>query len=411
MAIQRQSPVLLIVLALTQTIGWGSTYYLPSVLARDLERDLQMSTTIVFSAITLMLITSAIISPRMGAYLDKNRPGMAMTTGSLLLSLGLAIIATAQGPIQYLAGWWMIGIGSASALTLGAQVAVVQRHGAQARHFLTLLMLTGGVSVGLFWPLSNWLLGLLSWREVTWIYAAIHLLVCAPLHFLFVGRGKPSSDGLLTNDSPVTENPMETALLSVRYRKAGLFWLVVAFAAAGFVSWGLPLHYVALFSEGGLPVAVAVGIGALTGPSQIVARFVQWLVLDRFGMPVRFVVIAAAASVLVLAMTLLLPFTYAMALTFTLVFGFTNGVISMARGTLPLVLFGAGGFGSLLGQIMKPLNFAFAAAPMFYAYLMQSFGGTSLKWLSLMVFILATLAFWRLSVLVARSRTVPITPP
>ncbi len=400
----RQSPTMIIVLALTQTIGWGTTYYLPSVLARDIAHDVDLSNTLVFAAITMMLVLSAVISPRVGAYLDQHRPAHAMMAGSLALAVGLVIVAYAKGPVQYLAGWAITGVGSASALTLGAHVAVVQRYGAQARHFLTLLMLTGGISVGVFWPLTNWLLGMMSWRAVVLLYAAIHVVVCAPLHFLFAGRSPAAQEAEASGTEGALAQSANAPGLKMQHRKAGLLWLVVAFASAGFVSWGLPLHYVTLFSEAGLSVSLAVTIGALTGPSQIVARFTQWLVLDRFAAPLNIVLTSAIVIVLVMTLPVVLPFTYVTALVFTVIFGFASGLISMARATLPLFLFGTGGFGSLLGRMMRPLNFAFAASPMLYAYVMQVGGTTAAKWLSLVVVIASALAFWRLASLVAHSR-------
>jgi hypothetical protein len=409
----RQSPRLVVALAVTQTIGWGTTYYLPSVLAPVLGQELGFSPFLVFAAVTVMLVVSAVISPAVGRYLDIHRSGPAMACGSVALAIGLVLVAFVREPMLYLTGWAIIGAGSASALTLGAHISVVQNYGHDARHFLTLLMLTGGISVGLFWPLTQWLLQQMSWRNVVLLYATIHLVVCAPLHWAMIGRGKIFSN--LQRPEPMTPEMEDSALSSIdgvmsakpqlaaKDHHTGVFLIVVAFAAAGFVSWGLPLHYATLFSEAGIAVSLAVAIGAMTGPSQIVARLMQWLVFDRVARLIQIVLAASIVIVLIMLAATVLPFTYMSAVAFTLIFGFASGIISMARATLPLVLFGAGGFGTLLGRMMQPFNFAFAASPMIYAYLIQNWGTSSVKWLSLVVVLLSAWAFWSLSRLVDRS--------
>lgn len=395
---QRFDPTLIVALAFTQMIGWGTTYYLPSMLSLHLQRELGLSPRVVFAAVAAMMITSAICSPMIGRRLDRASARPVMVTGSLLCAAGLAALSQAQGAISYLLAWMVIGVSSVMVLTLSAHAAVVKAYGSEARRALVLLVVAGGWSVTVFWPLTEYLLRLLDWRHVVLIYAGVHLLLCTPVHALFVGRSRTSRQAM-----PMDELPEDSVLprLNADVRRSGFLLTVVAFAPAGFVSWGLPLHFVAIFQEAGLALAAAVFIGSLSGPSQMFARILQWLWLDRVIDPVTLAVMASLATVPVVALPLFLTFDTTFATVFVIAYGVTSGWTSMARATLPLVLFGSGGFATLTGRLAMPLNLVFAVAPMIYAFVMELGGPRAAVFMSLMLMLVSGLAFVRLGRLAA----------
>ena len=61
-----------IVLALgsAQTLAWGSTYYLPAILAEPMASELGISTGNVFAAFSLALIVTAVLGPLSGKRID-----------------------------------------------------------------------------------------------------------------------------------------------------------------------------------------------------------------------------------------------------------------------------------------------------------------------------------------------------
>jgi hypothetical protein len=83
------------VLALTQVIGWATTYYVPSTLVGPLMRDLRLSSEMVFGCITLMLLVSAgplnvlIAASSIVFAALLHRAGLA---ASVAFALGLAVI-------------------------------------------------------------------------------------------------------------------------------------------------------------------------------------------------------------------------------------------------------------------------------------------------------------------------------
>jgi MFS family permease len=397
----RIDPTLVVALAFTQMIGWGTTYYLPSMLSLPLQRELGLSPRIVFAAIAAMMVTSALCSPVLGRYLDRASVRPVMVAGSVLCAGGLGLLGQAQGAISYLLAWAIIGLASTMMLTLSAHVAVVKAYGPEARRALVLLMVAGGWSVAVFWPLTEHLLRQYDWRQVVLLYALLHLVVVAPVHAAVVGKSRHAGQAAGPQDNlPPAISPR----LADESRKEGFLLTVAAFAPAGFVSWGLPLHFVAIFQEAGLALALAVFLGSLSGPSQIAARILQWLWLDRVFDPVRLAVLAALITIPVVALPLFLTFDAVFAGMFVVAYGITSGLTSMARATLPLVLFGSGGFATLTGRLALPLSLTFAVAPMVYAMVMELGGPPAGIFMSLILCLISGLAFIRLARLVERPR-------
>jgi MFS family permease len=389
----RLHPTLIVALAFTQMIGWGTTYYLPSMLSLPLQRELGLSPQLVFAAVAAMMVTSALCSPVLGRYLDQASARPVMVAGSVLCAAGLATLGHANGAVWYLVAWAIIGMASAMMLSLSAHAAVVKAYGGEARRALVLLVVAGGWSVTIFWPLTEYLLRLLDWRQVTMIYACVHLFVCAPVHAMFVGRDRQVNNAGLVEEDILPGVPPR---LGTDLRRSGFLLTILAFAPAGFVSWGLPLHFVAIFQEAGLPLALAVFIGSLSGPSQMFARILQWLWLDKVIDPVRLAVMSSLATIPVVALPLFLAFDSVFATIFVIAYGVTSGWTSMARATLPLVLFGSGGFATLVGQLAMPFNLVFAISPMVYAFVMELGGPRAAVFLSLALTLVSGLAFLRL---------------
>jgi hypothetical protein len=66
---------------------------------------------------------------------------------------------------------------------------------------------------------------------------------------------------------------------------------------------------------------------------------------------------------------------------FTLLHGAGNGVLTIAKGTLPLALFGVRDYGARQGLLMVPARFAQATAPWLFGLAIDRFGAGAL-WFS-----------------------------
>ncbi len=386
-------------LVVTRIIGWGSTFYALSVLARDIQRDLSLDVTFVFGGITLLLLTGAALGPAVGKRLDVHGTRGSMCIGAVACAIGLVLLALAQGPVSYLAAWVVIGIGHAFSLANVGGVTVSQLMGERTRRVIGLMMLATGLSSTVFWPLTAMLSEAYGWRATWLVFAALQIVIVLPIYAMV-----PRRPGSVSGPSP-TPLPAGTAdggRVALAQRRAA-FWLVAAvFSASGLVSWGLPLHLIDLLRDAGISATEAVGIAALSGPATLLARLVDATLGER--LPVERTALAGlvlgplACLVLVLA-----PGTPLAATVFVISFSAAMGVISVARATLPLALFGRGGFGSLMGRLTVPQNLAFAAAPLIFAAMIAHLGRDWALIASAAIQLLAVIAMLALLRLLARA--------
>ena len=376
-------------LVVTRIIGWGSTFYAPSVLARDIQRDLGLDVTVVFGGITILLLTGAALAPAVGRLLDREgTTRRSMCIGALVCALGLALLGVAQGPISYLASWVVIGIGHAFSLANVGSVTVAQLMGPRTRRVIGLMMLATGLSSTVFWPLAAVLTEAYGWRATWLIFGAMQIVIVLPIYLAIPRRHAPAA-GAAAASEPAAE--IDHGRVPPAHRRAA-FWLVaVVFSASGLVSWGLPLHLIDLLRNAGLGPGEAVGIAALSGPATLLARLLDVTIGDR--LPVEKTALAGlvlgplSCFVLVLA-----PGSAIAAAAFVLCFSAAMGVISVARATLPLALFGRSGFATMMGRLTVPQNLAFAAAPLLFAVAVEHLGQNATLLASAAIQIFALLA-------------------
>ncbi|CAN7582142.1 MFS transporter [Bosea sp. LjRoot9] len=378
-------------LALTRIIGWGSTYYAPSVLAGYLDREMGLGPELVFSGITILLLTGAFAAPALGKHLDVHGTRRSMCVGAVICGLGLATLALAQGPVSYLASWFVIGIGHAMTLANVGNVTVAQVMGERTRRALGLMMLVTGFSSSVFWPLAAFLSQAYGWRVAWLIFAAMQIVIVLPIHFAIPAYHR----------SPAVEVVAEPAKTAdegsaPHAQRRGIFWLLaLIFSASGLVSWGLPLNLIALLQSSGLSQASAVGIASLGGPATLLARLVDAVAGERF--PVERVALGGLAlGPLACLIMVFAPGSVTTAVTFVVCFSAAMGVISVARATLPLALFGRQGFGAMLGKLAVPQNIAFAVAPLLFAVMIESMGNRATLVASAAIQLVGFLAMLRL---------------
>jgi predicted MFS family arabinose efflux permease len=386
-------------LVVTRIIGWGTTFYALSVLARDIQRDLSLDVTLVYGGITLLLLTGAALGPAIGKRLDVEGTRGAMCIGAVACAIGLALLALAQGPVSYLAAWVVIGIGHAFSLANVGSVTVAQLMGERTRRVIGLMMLATGLSSTVFWPLTAVLAEAYGWRATWLVFAALQIVIVLPIYAMIPRLAPVAGPSATPAASP--DSAADSGRVALAQRRAA-FWLVaLVFSASGLVSWGLPLHLIDLMRQAGIGATEAVGIAALSGPATLLARLVDATVGDRF--PVEQ---TALAGLLLGPLSLMLlvwaPGVPLAAAAFVICFSAAMGVISVARATLPLALFGRGGIGALLGRLTVPQNIAFAASPLLFAAMIAHVGRDWALIASAAIQIVAVVAMLALLRLLAR---------
>ncbi|QFU12640.1 Major Facilitator Superfamily protein [Stutzerimonas frequens] len=359
-----------IVLALgsAQTLAWGSTYYLPAILAEPMASELGISTGNVFAAFSLALIVTAILGPLSGKRIDHHGGRDVLALSSVVFALGLAVLGLANGPLMLWLGWLVIGIGMALGLYESAFSTLAGIYGRDARGVITGITLLAGFASTVCWPISGWLNAEFGWRATCLTWAGAHLLLGLPLNRLLI---------------PVGVQPAPTAAEQAHTNGrsgAGLTMALLAFvfAATWFTSTAMAAHLPRLLQESGLSPAAAIAIAALVGPAQVGARCLEFVLLQRFH-PLISARLAAIAHPIGAAGVMLAgaPATTA----FVLLHGGGNGILTIAKGTLPLAIFGPHGYGLRQGLLMVPARFAQAFSPLVFALLIDDFGTRAL-WLS-----------------------------
>jgi predicted MFS family arabinose efflux permease len=359
------------VLGSAQTLAWASSYYLPAVLAAPMARDLGVSMPTVFAAFSTALLFSAALGPRAGAAIDRwgGRPVLIAT--NVVFALGLAALGAAQGPWGLFLAWAILGVGMASGLYEAAFAALVRLYGTGSRNAITGITLIAGFASTVGWPLSALLESHLGWRGACWTWAALHLAVGIPLNALL-----PRAPALPAAAATPAAS-VEAGSSDGKPARAALL-LAIVFAATWFVSTAMAAHLPRLLQASGATLAVAVAVGALVGPAQVAGRLLEFGVLRRIH-PLLSARLAALLHPLGAALLTVVGGPAAAA--FTILHGAGNGILTIAKGTLPLVLFGAHGYGERQGWLMVPARIAQALSPWLFGLVLDRWGAGAL-WLS-----------------------------
>jgi MFS family permease len=352
------------VLGVTQILAWGALFYPPVLTVPLIAADRGWSAAFTMGGFSLGLLVAGLVSPRIGATIDRYGGHRVMPIGSLAGAIGLVALTYADRPLPYLAIWMLLGAAMAASLYDPAFATLGRIFGSGARPAITALTLAGGFASTVSWPVTHVLIGAIGWRGTYLIYAALLAAVAAPLHAFVLPRtrAEPQPPARQATDTPAP------ALLPAQGMAFAL--VATAFAAYAFVPSGLAAHLLAMFQRFGLEAGTVVAIGALFGPSQVAARLIEFL----FARNVHPLVIARfAVCVLVLAFVGLAAFglSVAAAAMFAVMFGAANGLITIARGTVPLALFGASGYGRLIGRIAGPFLVIQAVAPLVLAFVAE----------------------------------------
>lgn len=374
-------------LGLAQTLAWASSYYLPAMLAVPMARELGVSTPTVFAAFSVALLVSALLGPHAGEAIDRwgGRPVLMATNAGF--ALGLVALGMARGPWSLFAAWALIGVGMGSGLYEAAFAALVRLYGHDARGAITGVTLIAGFASTVGWPLSTLFEAQLGWRGACFAWAALHLLIALPLN-----ASLPRAQALPSSvDEPAADATADATIRATpRELRRATVLLSFVFAVTWFTSTAMAAHLPQLVIASGATLATAVLVGALVGPAQVAARIVEFTLLRRLH---PLLSARLAAVMLPVGAALLGVFGAPAAIAFGLLHGAGNGILTIAKGTLPLALFGSAGYGRRQGVLMVPARVAQALAPWVFGLCLDRFGLGAL-WLSGALGALAFGALW-----------------
>lgn len=350
-------------LGITQILAWGSSYYLLAVLAEPISQSTGWPYGWVIGGLSLGLLVSGLVSIRVGRLIDDYGGRLILAGSSVCLALGLTVLAAAPGLSAYILAWLVLGFGMGAGLYDAAFSTLGRLYGTRGRSAITTLTLWGGFASTVCWPVSAFLVDSIGWRGACLVYAALQLSLALPLHLMALPAEVPRSRAV-PHMSPRTHHSDRRA----RLRQIVL--LAVIITSAGIISATWSVHLIAILKVQGMTLAAAVALGALVGPSQVGARIIEMLGGGRHH-PIWTL---TAAVILVATGLTLLWIGFPIPACALIAYGAGNGIFSIARGTLPLALFGPDGYARLMGRLAMPSLIAQALAPSAAAILMQSVG-------------------------------------
>lgn len=350
-------------LGTAQTLAWGSTYYLPAILAAPMAREFQVSSDWIFGAFSASLLISALVGPAVGHRIDRFGGRGVLSVSSLVFATGLALMAMSTSLAVLVAGWLVLGLGMGMGLYEAAFSTLTSIYRENARSAITGITLLAGFASTICWPISAYLDAEIGWRATCYVWAAAHLLLGLPLNRFLIPPAA-SKDGVPPH--PVSDTNPEAGLLN-----RPMLLMATSFAITWFVSTAMAAHLPALLERAGASRTMAITAAALVGPAQVAARILEFTLLQRIH-PLLSARMASVTHTVGAAAFLAIgtPAAY----FFALLHGAGNGVMTIAKGTLPLVIFGSAGYGRRQGFLTAPSRITQAIAPFAFAVLVERYG-------------------------------------
>ncbi len=376
----------MVVMGITQILGWATTLYLPAVLAGPISNDTGWPLGSVVAGLSGALLIAGFSSPKAGRWIDQYGGRPILAGGSLCFAAGLAVLGLAPNLYVYYSAWAVLGVAMALGLYDAAFATLGRMYGLAARTAMSGLTLIGGFASTLGWPAMAALENAFGWRDTCLVLAATHLAVALPLHLLCIPK-----EARNTSTASPTGNGKDARPSIAATR---LLILVAAiFTTQFFVMSALSVHVLDILGRLGFAAAVALAVGMVIGPAQVMGRLVE-LWFFRSIHPTWST--RGALLLCLIGVALLVPAASGWAFLAAALYGAGNGILTIVRGTLPLKLFGAEGYGARLGTLARPILVAQAAAPLIVALMLDAGGARVTLGVLCVLLLLAFVASLRL---------------
>ena len=361
----RSSHVVIAALGIVQILTWGSSFYLPAVLASPIATDTGWPLPWIVGSLSAGLLVAGLASPRIGRTIGRHGGRPVLAASALMLAFGLAVLGMAPSLPVFFAAWLVIGAGMGAGLYDAAFATLGRLYGAGARPAITTLTLWGGFASTVCWPLSAYLVEHVGWRGACLAYAAIHLCVSLPIVLFLIPSAAPLP--------PAPAGPSAEVDDASPSDRRDLVLLGCIGVLTGTISAAVSVHLLTILQDRGVALAGAVALGTLIGPAQVGARILEMAGRGRHH-PMW--TLTAAVGLVAAGLALLWAGVLPVALALVL-YGGGNGLNSIAKGTVPLVLFGAKRYAGLMGALAMPNLLAQALAPSVFAVIVSRQGATA----------------------------------
>lgn len=346
-------------LGVTQTLAWASTYYLPAVIADAVAAGTQIPKEWFFGCFSGSLLLSGLLGPAAGRAIDRFGGRDILAATNLVFAAGLILLSQANGLFGVVMAWMILGFGMGYGLYEAAFATATRLYGSDARSAITGITLIAGFASTVGWPSTALLTDHLGWRGACLAWAAVHLLIALPMNRLLLPAVPPAAAAQPEAAAPDKGVPWTMIILAS------------VFGATWFISAGMAAHLPRLLQACGASAATAIAAASLVGPAQVGARLIEFGVLRRLSplLSARLATSLHPAGALVIAIA-----GAKGVIPFALLHGGGNGMLTIARGTLPLALFGPAGYGRRAGLLAAPARILQGAAPLVFSLLLDHAG-------------------------------------
>ena len=384
-------PRTVIALGLAQLISWGTAYYLIGNFGAIIAARHGWDSAVVYAGFSSALLVMGICSSTCGRLIDQWGGRPVMLAGSVLNALGCLTVAFADQIIWHFVGWIILGIAMRATLYDAAFATLARIGGPNAGRAMGQITLFGGLASTVFWPVGHLIESQFGITTALVSYAGFALLT-VPLH-LMLPPASPNSDD--ETDAPAPSSPTAHAPSGdivanpkvptregtpVNKQLCGILYAVIV-TVLNVVNAAMSAHMIAVLIGLGLGTVIAIETASLRGIGQSIARAAEVLFGKRLA-PTRLTVLATAILPVSFLLVLIGDPHVMAAMAFTFLYGAANGVLTITRGTLPLMIFGRRGYGQQVGRLLIPGFFLSAIAPSLYDQLIARFGPQSAIWAS-----------------------------
>lgn len=373
------------ILAFTQITSWGSLYYAFSILAPSIGHDLALRQELVYGAFSWSLLIAGLVATPTGMMLDRFGGQWVMAVGSALCGAGLIWLGHVTDVVSYYAAWTLLGVAMSLTLYEAAFATINRKFALGSWQAISTLTLFAGFASTIFWPLTLKLSELLGWRDTYFWFGMVQLLLCLPLH-LMLGRDAPVEHG--THAAPEHSHTLAEAL------RHPAFWsLAMAFSSNMFIFSALSVHLIPLLKDFGHTAAMAVLMSTLIGPMQVVGRIAERTFAKDAAPQTAGKFTFAALPAAIVALLLYGSQAWSVAL-FCILYGLSNGILTIVRGTIPQAMFGRKNYGAISGAMAGPSLLAKAAGPLVAAAILRACPSPGIFLFILLCMSLISLAFY-----------------
>ncbi|MBB2950809.1 MFS transporter [Sphingobacterium sp. JUb56] len=357
-------------LGIAQIVLWGGSYFLLSVLAKDIMAEMNWSYQQVYGCLSLALLVSGLLLPTVGRTIQHTDRHAVLLFSGLVMAIGLIVIGSSSNFLIFASGWVIIGIAMAMGLYDALFAAIGKKYSFNVAKSLVWITLVSSLAPSVSWIFTSYILDSFGWRNTCYTYAILLIISIFPIH-LYVFKNKEGNKSTLKN---------ETFRSSVELFRSKLYYLLSAnFTLGSVISSTVIIYLIEILLHGRIEMSMVLVIIAFLGPSQAMARVIELIIGKRTAIEMSFI-----STIIIFLGMVLIFISPILAIPGVIVFGIGNGMRSVLRGTLPLSVYGRDNYALIIGRLARMPLLAQATAPFLGGYLIQQFG---------MVFFLCVISF------------------